>query len=88
MLPRCGWQDCLCGRRIASPSPSPAAPPTAPARCGEEWGQSEDVCGQLAELYFFYTIWFGVYAGLSAAVARRAAGVRRLLNPVTSGMVV
>jgi hypothetical protein len=51
-------------------------------------GSQSSPPASLARRFFFYMLWFGLYAALSAVVAKKSSHLRRLLNPVTNGMVV
>lgn len=44
-------------------------------------------CAELTEVTVFYAVWFALFATLNIAVIRRSARMRRLLNPVSSGVV-
>ncbi|KAL4441023.1 hypothetical protein ABPG77_010454 [Micractinium sp. CCAP 211/92] len=44
-------------------------------------------CAELTEITVFYAIWFSVFTAVNIAVVRRSARMRRLLNPVSSGVV-
>ena len=54
-------------------------------RCGSS--DHPKHCAELTEVTLLFGLWYSAYAGASAAVVRRFDRIRRLLNPISSGVV-
>ncbi|PSC69010.1 UTP-glucose-1-phosphate uridylyltransferase [Micractinium conductrix] len=58
------------------------------AACAAEHGEIErEHCAEMTEATLFYGLWLAAFTALTVAVLRRASRMRRLLNPVTNGVV-
>jgi hypothetical protein len=63
--------------------PCRGAPPAR--RCPS--AHDKDVCARLSGITTLSALWYAFFTGLNAEAAHRAARMRRLLNPVSSGVV-
>jgi hypothetical protein len=98
-----GWRACgamAIAAALAAAAPPRTVPPALinllvptflsllPRRGSKEADAPQKAsCAELTEATLFYALWFGAFTSLCAAVARRTGHMRRLLNPVSSGVV-
>lgn len=77
----------MCSVGLALPFRCSSQPSLPVPACSCGAASDPTGCAELTEITVFYAIWFSVFTAVNIAVVRRSARMRRLLNPVSSGVV-